>query len=124
MKKRFTISVKQQHIDDAKSAALWIKDQCKTCPIALALYEQMTGGKYKLKRRMGWGNDVKEIEFGKYQPFSVAKDIEWIGIGIVGQERTKPPQYIPHTKESKEFIIRFDKEEQVSPFTFEIELDV
>ena len=119
--KTYHIKVTQKHIDDASIATLFILEQPRCCPIALALYESLTGKTYKVKRRP-YDNKRKQIVFEGSQAFSVAETIRWHGHGLLGQKYMHPPMDIKHTKETADFVNAFDKGKPVAPIELAIQL--
>lgn len=119
--KKYQIQVTQKHIDDASISSIYIVEQPRCCPIALALYETLTGRTYKVQRRP-YDKKRKEIVFDKSQPFSVADTIRWYGTGLVGQTHMHPPMEIKYTKDIAKFINAFDEGKPVCPIELTIEL--
>lgn len=119
--KTYNIKVTQKHIDDAAIASLFIVEQPRFCPIALALYENLTGKTYKVKRRP-YNKKRKQIVFDGSQMFSVAETIRWQGYGLIGQTHMHPPMDIGHTKDTAKFINSFDEGKAVNPIEFTIQL--
>ncbi len=123
---QFEISVTQKHIDDARKAIRFKTDECSYCPIALALFEQVSKGIYIVSYNTRYKQhiirfisfDGKELLGGN--PFRVAENIvmgAFTSPELFGT-RNHPPVHIKHTKESIAFIIDFDKGLPVKPFSF------
>lgn len=120
------IEVKQKHIDDASAAILYLSEQNDCCPIALAIYEQLYGGTYSLVGR-GFGfKKLKTIRFGKDNignRCSVVKQIELDAFSLPDlYGRNHPPINIDMNEKTKKFVIAFDKDQPVKPFSFELKL--
>lgn len=126
------IKVTQKHIDDASASIMYTAEQPRYCPIALALFEQLSGGTYKLVGRgVGHGrgdrNWSKMIVFKSQRSYgqicSVANTII-LNRNLIKDEWSHcSPSTFEHTKETATFVNDFDNGKPVKPFSFTIDLD-
>jgi hypothetical protein len=128
------IKVTQKHIDDANASIMYTSEQPRYCPMALALFEQLSGGTYKLYGRgVGHGsgnrNWSKMIAFkipnNKYggQMCSVADTIIVHKSSIKDEWRHCSPSTFEHTRKTAKFVNDFDNGRPVKPFSFTIDFD-
>lgn len=123
------IKVTQKHIEDARKGTLLSVEESTCCPIALALFEQVYGGTYKVKYRGTWRKRNYKIHFyhskAKYavnNPFSVANTI--FVNGFFFDVNSYKMLHMKLTEQTKQFVIDFDKGKEVKPFEFECNLKV
>lgn len=131
MEKTLKIQVTDKHIQDGRACVLWISEQNKHCPIALALYEQVMERSYEvIDRGEPWPNK-KTPRFcnkvfpngGASNPFSVANTLQISSEAIekiFDMKGFYAPREMKLPKIVSEFIVKFDKGEKVEPFSFEL----
>lgn len=120
------IQVTQKHIDDAQDGILYNEEQKSSCPIALAIYEQLYGGTYSLVGRGRGFYRLKQIRFGKDNygnRCNVLNTIELDAFSLPDlYGRNHPPINIHMNLITKKFVVAFDIGESVKPFSFVLKL--
>ena len=128
------IKVTQKHIDDANASIMYTAEEPRYCPMALAIYEQLSGGTYKLVGR-GVGNGMGNRSWKKMISFSGARrvyrgqicsvaDTIILSKNLIREEwRHCSPSTFEHTKKTATFVNDFDNGRPVKPFSFTIDLD-
>lgn len=127
------VNVTKKHIKDASDSIMFVREQNCWCPVALALYEQVMGKEYKIKRRSEYKKAKKAILFcndqlkngGATNPFAVAETIRINSEGVNKIFNTTgyhPSFEVEYPKSVLDFIITFDSGKPVRPFSFKLNM--
>jgi hypothetical protein len=124
------INVTQKHIDDANASIMWTGEEPRYCPMALAIFEQLSGGTYKLVGRgVGRQRWKKQIVFKipnriySGQICSVADSIIIHKSSLREEWRHCAPATFYHTRKTASFVNAFDNGKPVKPLSFTIDFD-